>query len=160
MKQTIGMVGKITRIDTESPEYKVTFEDGQWWHYNAEDLEKEVGDLRELIKSCYVVRIRDGRWLIAFAEQHGRIGLNDIDNISYGVTLVSNFKKKTLDHDFDSRYDIMEIRGYAENNQEIIAIRDVVWEREEKSPTQIKLEELEKEQRKIADEIAELRKEL
>ena len=126
----------------------------------GENMKFEVGDLRELIKPCYAVRIRDGRWLIAFAEQHGRIGLNDIDNISYGVTAVSNFKKNTLNHDFDSQYDIMEIRGYAENNQEIIAIRDVVWEREEKPQTQIKLEELENEQRKIADKIAELRKEL
>ena len=38
--------------------------------------------------------------------------------------------------------------------------RPLIWKREEKSPTQLKLEELEKKQREIADEMEKLRKEL
>ena len=120
----------------------------------------EVGDLRELIKPCYAVRIRDGRWLIAFTIKDNGINFNEIGDISIGVTKLSNFDKSLIDKDGYSKYDIMEIRGYSQTNQKNIRIRDVIWKREEKSPTQIKLEELETEQRKIADKIAELRKEL
>ena len=38
--------------------------------------------------------------------------------------------------------------------------RELLWERVEKSPMEIKLEELEKQQRAIADEIASLREEI
>ena len=153
------MVGEITDIYDTNPKYKVIFKSVSWY-YNEEDLEKVVEDLRELIKPCYAVKFRDGRYAIAFARKDNGINFNKIEDISSRVTKLSDFDKSLIDKDGYSQYDIMEIRGYAENNQEIIAIRDVVWEREEKSPTQIKLEELEKEQRKIADEIAELRKEL
>ena len=159
MKETIGMVGKITDIDRHDPKYRVTFEDDDWWDYNEEDLEK-VEDLRELIKPSYAVRIRDGRWLIAFRRKDGDINLNRIDDISCGVTKVSDFDENLLDSDSVSIYDIMEIRGYKNVNQTNIAGREVIWERIEKSPTQIRLEELETVQRRIADEIAELRKEL
>lgn len=161
MKKTIGMVGKIIYIDDCAPIYRVMFKD-VWWDYNEEDLEKDndMEDLRELIKPCYAVRIRDGRWLIAFTRKDGDINLNRIQDISYGVTKVSDFNENLLDSDSDSQFDIMEIRGFAEARQTNIANREVIWERIEKSPTQIKLEELETEQRQIADKIAELRKEL
>ena len=123
-------------------------------------MEFKVGDLRELIKPCYAVRIRDGRWLIAFMRKDGDINLNRIDDISCGTTKVSDFDENLLDGDSFSNCDIMEIRGYQDVNQTNIAGREVIWERIEKSKTQIKLEELETEQRKIADKIAELRKEL
>ena len=158
MKKTKGMVGKITYIDDCDPIYRVMFKD-VWWDYNEEDLEK-VEDLRELIEPSYAVRIRDGRWLIAFMRKDGDINLNRIDDISCGVTKVSDFDENLLDSDAVSNYDIMEIRGYRDVNQTNIAGREVIWKRIEKSATQIKLEELETEQRKIADKIAELRKEL
>jgi len=123
-------------------------------------MEFEVGDLRELIKPCYVVRIRDGRWLIAFTIKDNGINFNEIGDISIGVTKLSNFDKRLIDKDGYSQYDIMEIRGYAETEQKNIGTTKIIWKREEKTPTQIKLEELETEQRKIADKIAELRKEL
>lgn len=162
MKETIGKVGKITDIDRRDPKYRVTLEDDDWWDYNAEDLEKveNMKDLRELIKPSYAVRIRDGRWLIAFMRKDGDINLNSIDDISCGVAKVSDFDENLLDKDLWSHYDIVEIRGYQDVNQKNVAGRKVIWERIEKSPTQIKLEELETEQRQIADKIAELRKEL
>ena len=136
------------------------YEAGDWWDYNEEDLEKVVEDLRELIKPCYAVRIRDGRWLIAFARKDNEINFNETGDISIGVTKLSDFDKSLIDKDGYSQYDIMEIRGYSSANQKNIEERKIIWKREEKSPTQIKLEELETEQRKIADKIAELRKEL
>lgn len=124
------------------------------------ELVEDSSDLRELIKPCYAVRIRDGRWLIAFTKKDGDIAMQDITDISYGVTAVSNFEKNTLNHRNSEQYDIMEIRGYANADQTNIENRDVIWKREEKSPTQLKLEELEKKQREIADEMENLRKEL
>ena len=159
MKKTIGMVGKIIGIDFLSPKYTVAFESDIFWSFNAEDLEK-VEDLRKLIKPSYAVRIRDGRWLIAFMKKDGGVNLNRIDDISCGVTKVSDFDENLLDSDSVSNYDIMEIRGYQDVNQTNIAGREVILKRIEKSPTQIRLEELETVQSRIADEIAELRKEL
>ena len=158
MKETIGMIGKITDIDDCDPIYRVMFKD-VWWDYNEEDLEK-VEDLRKLIKPSYAVRIRDGRWLIAFMRKDGDVNLNRIDDISCGVTKVSDFDENLLDSGWISNYDIMEIRGFTNTNQYNIKNREIIWERIEKSKTQIKLEELENEQRKIADKIAELRKEI
>ena len=158
MKETIGMVGKIICIDIYDPKYRVMFEE-YWWDYNEEDLEK-AEDLRELIKPCYAVRIRDGRWLIAFMRKDGDINLNRIDDISCGVTKVSDFDENLLDSGSIPAYDIMEIRGFTNINQYNIENREIIWERIEKSPAQIRLEELETVQRRIADEIAELRKEI
>ena len=60
------------------------------------------------------------------------------------------YKQNLLRNDFESCCDIIQV---IRNNK-------VIWERIEKSPLQIKLEELEKQQRAIADEIAKLRKEI
>ena len=117
-------------------------------------------DLRKLIKPCYAVKIRDGRYVIAFARKDSEINFNRTEDISNGVTKLSYFDENLIDNDGYSEYDIMEIRGYAGTDQKNIEGREIIWKREEKSPTQIKIEELETEQRKIADKIAELRKEL
>jgi len=161
MSRWCGEIGIINEIG-HMPEYQVQFEEGEKWCFNEEDLEsvKEVMDLRELIKPCYAVRIRDGRWLIAFMRKDGGVNLNRIDDVSHGVTKVSSFDENLLDSDSVSCYDIMEIRGFTNTNQYDIKNREIIWERIEKSPTQIKLEELEKQQREIADKIAELRKEI
>ena len=102
----------------------------------GEDLEKEVEDLRELIKPCYAVKIRDGRWLIAFTIKDNEINLNEIGDISSGATKLSDFDKSLIDKYGYSQYDIMEIRGYSNVSQKNIETRDVVWKRAEKSPTQ------------------------
>ena len=73
---------------------------------------------------------------------------------------MSSLDKNLLDDSKMTEYDIMEIRGYADVNQFEIETRPLIWKRTEKSPTQLKLEELEKKQREIADEMEKLRKEL
>lgn len=60
-----------------------------------------------------------------------------------------NLLRKVLRNDGNNGADIMQV----------IRNKEVIWERIEKSPLQIKLEELEKQQRAIADEIAKLREE-
>ena len=128
-------------------------------YIKQEEGETKMEDLRELIKPCYAVRIRDGRWLIAFMRKDGDIAMQEIRDISWGVTLVSSFTKDLCNSN-SSQYDIMEIRSCADGDQTNIESRDVIWKRTEKSPTQLKLENLEKKQREIADEMEKLRKEL
>mgnify|MGYP001769968918 CR=1 FL=1 len=159
MQITTGMVGEITEIDTHNPKYKVMFANGNSWEYNAEDLEKVVEDLRELIKPCYAVKIRDGKWLIALNMEDGTIEMFEIGSLK-AIINIREFDKELKEKNSMQSYDIMEIRGYPKTFSLDEKRRKKIWERIEKSPTQIKLEELEKEQRKIADEIAELRKEL
>lgn len=127
-----------------------------------EEGENKMEDLRELIKPCYVVRFRGGvnGWAIAMNRSNGRIGFNSIDNLQRGIVRMSSFDEKLLDNSNMSEYDIMEIRGYADVDQTRIDNRPLIWERTEISPTQLKLEELEKRQREIADEMEKLRKEL
>ena len=127
-----------------------------------EEGENKMEDLRELIKPCYVVKFRGGvnGWSIAMNRSNGEIGFNSIDNLRRGIVRMSSFDEKLLDNSNMSEYDIMEIRGYADVDQTRIDNRPLIWKRTEKSPTQIKLEELEKKQREIADEMEKLRKEL
>lgn len=160
MKKTIGTVGKIIDIDNCDPKYRVTFED-DWWDYNEEDLEivKEVMDLRKLIKPCYAVRIRDGRWLIALNMEDDIIEMFEIGSFK-AIVNIREFDKELTEKNSMQSYDIMEIRGYSETFSLDERRREKIWERIEKSQTQIKLEELEKQQREIADKIAELRKEI
>ena len=161
MIKTIGAVGKITDAEIVSPKYRVMFEDDDQWCYNEEDLEKEndMEDLRKLIKPCYAVKFRNGNYAITFMRKDNGINFNRIEDISNGVTKLSDFDENLMDNDGYSHYDIMEIRGYADVNQKNIEGRGIIWKREEKAPTQLKLEELEKKQREIADEMKKLRKE-
>ena len=72
-------------------------------------------------------------------------------NFRGGCTRNIHYYNKDLTRDdYYTEADIMQV----------IRNGEVIWERVEKSPIQIKLEELEKQQRTIADVIASLRKEL
>ena len=126
-----------------------------------EEGEDRIEDLRELIKPCYAVRFSGEKgWCLAMNRRDGTIGFNSINDIRRGITRMSSIDKNLLDDSKMPEYDIMEIRGYADVNQFDIENRPLIWKREEKSPTQIKLKELEKKQREIADEMEKLRKEL
>ena len=125
------------------------------------ELIEDSSDLRELIKPCYVVRFRgEEDWCLAMNRTDGTIGFNSINNIRRGIIRMSSLDENLLDNSNMSEYDIMEIRGYADVDQTRIDNRPLIWERTEISPTQLKLEELEKRQREIADEMEKLRKEL
>ena len=124
-------------------------------------LVEDSSDLRKLIKPCYVVRFRgENEWCLAMNRRDGTIGFNSINDIRRGITRMSGLDKNLLDNSKMPEYDIMEIRGYADVNQFEIETRPLIWERTELSQTQLKLEELEKKQREIADEMEKLRKEL
>ena len=126
-----------------------------------EEGENKMEDLRELIKPCYVVRFRgEEDWCLAMNRTDGTIGFNSINNIRRGIVRMSSFDEKLLDNSNVSEYDIMEIRGYADVDQTNIEDRPLIWKCTEISSTQLKLEELEKKQREIADEMEKLRKEL
>lgn len=114
--------------------------------YNAVrevDLER-VGKMKEFTKSDLQefdeVVFRDGNKNVYYQNSFRGQIMRKIDY--YNELLLRNDKCKDDD--------IMQV----------IRNKEVIWERVEKSPLQIKLEELEKQQRAIADEIASLREEI
>ena len=152
MKKTLGMVGEIIDIDTYNPKYRVMFEDDSWC-YNAEDLEKknDMEDLRKLIEPSQLLILEGGRKAKTIAIQSG-IAVQYYDGNEY-----SGWDElRVVIGKIEKVYGLSKWGGEScEISEES---RLLIWEK--KSPTQIKLEELEAEQRKIADKIAELRKEL
>lgn len=119
-------------------------------------------DLRKLIKPCMLVRCRD-RVLRMAIQCEGEIVLKTSESIRY--IDFSNYdnnlllKKRTMEY-----LDIIEVYGYTNSRFTSLEIRkdyrDLIWKREEKSPQQIKIEEIERKQRELADELAELRKDM
>jgi len=130
-----------------------------------EEGENKMEDLRELIKPCYVVKFRDGR--IGKVEQivDNKLALYDVEDSSSWMDFESNYNKDlTFSESGWEQWDILEIYGYAYSGNKgyatTINSRPLIWKRTEISPTQLKLEELEKKQREIANEMEKLRKEL
>ncbi len=168
MKETIDMVGKIIDIDMHDPKYRVMFEN-DWWDYNEEDLEKveEVIDLRKLLKQGYVVEHMDGDLSKVEMNANMEIIISGehrwfpIENLTEQLEYTCYF---TNDGNYAGKVKIKAIYGLSESNWTAYKIsredRKTIWKREEKTEMQIKLEELEKQQREIADKIAELRKEI
>lgn len=126
-----------------------------------EEGENKMEDLRELIKVCYVIKMRDEKY--AFVGQAtGGICFDWKDGAS--CMMLYDYNKNLCYCDDYPRYDVMEIYGYSKHpyasTNASIEGRPLIWKRTELSPTQLKLEELEKKQREIADEMEKLRKEL
>lgn len=126
-----------------------------------EEGENKMEDLRELIKVCYVIKMRDEKY--AFVGQAtGGICFDWKDGAS--CMMLYDYNKNLCYCDDYPRYDVMEIYGYSKHpyasTNASIEGRPLIWKRTEISPTQLKLEELEKKQREIADEMEKLRKEL
>lgn len=126
-----------------------------------EEGENKMEDLRELIKVCYVIKMRDEKY--AFVGQAtGGICFDWKDGAS--CMMLYDYNKNLCYCDDYPRYDVMEIYGYSKHpyasTNASTEGRPLIWKRTELSPTQLKLEELEKKQREIADEMEKLRKEL
>ena len=115
-------------------------------------------DLRKLIKPCYAVRFETGNWAIAMTRTSEIIGFYSINDITSGVTSLSYIDKNLKDVGGESEYNIIEIRGYSNFDQLKIEGRPLIWKREEKSPTQLEIESIESEIRKLSDKLSELRK--
>lgn len=117
------------------------------------------------LKPFMVVELRDGR-LAMVVEIEDCLNLNLLSDLNYGITWLASYSadltQKEILINGKSGYDIMKVYGFSRYYHDILSIesRELIWERKEKSPTQIKLEELEAKQREIADEMAKLRKEV
>lgn len=149
----------------EYESYKEFIKDNYLWEdflelIEEKEEENKIEDLRELIKPCYVVKFRDEEWGIAMIRINEIIGFHKINDISSGITNLSYMDKNLEDINGETEYDIVEIRGYSDVDQKDIESRPLIWKREEKSPTQLEIESIELEQRKLADRLSELRKEL
>ena len=124
-----------------------------------EEGENKMEDLRELIKPCYVVVRRDGSICGIFETNKG-LKLQEV--LGTSKCYLGDYNEDLLKGNFEIEdTDIMEVYGLSEYSFEISTEgRPLIWKRTELSPTQLKLEELEKRQREIADEMEKLRKEL
>lgn len=130
------------------------------------DLERVV-KMKEFTKSDlqvgYVVEVAD--------KENNKTFLMKVENGKEGKCLsskeawfpIDNLKENMIYKSVFNNYVVTKIYGFSTNiNAWKVSTdsRDLLWERVEKSPLQIKLEELEKQQRTIADEIASLREEI
>lgn len=118
-------------------------------------------DLRELIKPCYVVKFGSGVLTMAYDTQEG---------INFNTEEDGYINLKSLDEQLvekckvdNSDFDIIEIYGLHKYSRGMncskISIKDrpLIWKREEKSPTQLEIESIELEQRKLADRLSKLK---
>lgn len=129
---------------------------------NLELVDKEF--TKADLKPCMVVRLRRGVLTMTYDTQDG-INFNTETN---GYINLKSLNEKLIEkHGIDnSEFDVVEIYGlykYAQGvNCSKISIKDrpLIWKREEepiKSPTQLEIESIELEQRKLADRLAKLK---
>ena len=112
-----------------------------------EEGENKMEDLRELIKPCYLLILKDGKKVKTIETQDGIVVQYTYNGWDTLNTVINKIEK---------------IYGFSNNGANVSEFseedRPLIYEK--KSPTQLKLEELEKKQREIADEMEKLRKEL
>lgn len=116
-----------------------------FWFFNKEDLEKveNMDKMKEFTKSDLqeldIVVMRNAEIYVYFQEDF---------RSRWGCCFLKNYYVHLLRLDKSNEYDVMRV----------IRNNEVIWERIEKSTLQIELESLERQQREIADKIAELSK--
>lgn len=140
-----------------------TEKDGFFFRYSKFEEVKDftLADLKPFM----MVELRDGRLAMVVETTKG-LNLNLLSYLDYGIASIESYSadltKKEILINGKSRYDIMKVYGFSRYHCDIFLTesRELIWERKEKSPTQIKLEELETKQCEIADEMAKLRKEM
>ena len=154
--------GSIFRDDCTSSPIHESFD--EWCRLRGGKWEevKEIEDLREIIKPCMLVKCRNGEYRIVLQYSDGII-LDGFDK--QGFIDIHRYNKDLTMCDEDSReFDIIEVYGYSFLTSHILSAwepqRQLIWKREEKTPQQIKIEEIERKQRELADELAELRKDM
>ena len=110
----------------------------------------------DLVVGKHVVKTREGKYYLVLENE--LVGLNNY----FGSCL--KFHNEYLNYENCSHCDIVEIYvmkiGFILNNLKDETNLTSIWKRQEKSPTQLKLEELENEQRELADKIKQLRESL
>lgn len=130
------------------------------WHLGAE-FEEDLSFTQSDLKPCMFVKLRGyEEWCIIIQAKNGLHinSLKDMRCIS-SVENYVNFRNRTSS--VVSIFDIVEVKDLNSSTSSHTTINsETLWKLEEKSPQQIKLEELELKQREIADEMAKLRKEM
>lgn len=125
-----------------------------------EEGENKMEDLRELLKQGYVVVHIDDTLSKVEMNSEGKLVISGDDH----WCLVDKLTKELYGYNGSPKVAIKEIYEYSYYNSHAHKVsldgRELIWKRTEFSPTQLKLEELEKKQREIADEMEKLRKEL
>ena len=124
------------------------------------ELIEDSSDLRTMLKQgCVVVHVDDTLSKVEMNNE-GKLVISGDDH----WCCVSSLAKNLSGYMEDQSADIKEVYGHSRYNQYAHTVslygRELIWKRTEISPTQLKLEELEKKQREIADEMEKLRKEL
>ena len=120
-----------------------------------EEGENKMVDLRELLNVGYIVKFEDNKL--------SKIEINSYADLSFSGEHWFPLERLKSDLTY-SDMKIIEVYGRCSSNADAWKLstenRPLIWKRTEISPTQLKLEELEKKQREIADEMEKLRKEL
>ena len=119
-------------------------------------------DLRELIKPCYVVVRRDGSVCGIFEIKEGLVLQS---NLETQICEFKEYNKNLTKYEEEDGTDIMEVYGLSKSHYFDISTynRPLIWKREEapvKSPTELEIESIEEEQRKLADRLAKLKEKL
>ena len=135
--------------------------DSNGWTDYLEEI-KESSDLRELIKPCYVVVRRDGSVCGIFEIKEG---LKLQEKLDMGNCDLEECDENLNKYKREDRTDIMDIYGFSRDGCFDISTsnRPLIWKREEapvKSPTELEIESIEEEQRKLADRLAKLKESL
>lgn len=110
-------------------------------------LVEDSSDLRELIKPCYLLVLENDIKVKTVETQNGIVGQYQYGRWDELNTMINKVEKIYGFSTHGAR-----IGEFSEEDRKLIY--------EKKSPTQLKLEELEKKQREIDDEMEKLRKEL
>jgi hypothetical protein len=157
MEKHAGKVAVIKgiRMFGESSFYILDIDNGEWiWN---ECLVEALQFTKADLKPCMVVVRRDGSVCGIF--QAGGI-LKMQENLKIVNCHLGAYKDDLTSFN-GSKYDVMQVFDFADDRFDISTEnRELLWERIEKSPQQIKLEELENKQREIADEIRKISEEM
>ena len=133
---------------------------GSKWELIEEEGENKMEDLRESLEQGFVVKHIDDTLSKVEMNSEGKLVISGDDH----WCLVDKLTKELYGYNGDPKVTIKEIYGYSDYNSYAHKVsldgRELIWKRIELSPTQLKLEELEKKQREIANEMEKLRKEL
>ena len=120
----------------------------------------DMRDLRKMLKPCMLAKFLDGTFGIVVQCGRGVV-LKRFDSMDW--MKVDDYGKdlKTIRR-VSAELDIIKVYGCAWLIQDVLSpiagSRELIWKREEKTPQQIEIEQIEAEQRKLADRLSELRK--
>lgn len=110
------------------------------------------------LKPCMVVELRNSDICLVSECNTGIVAIDKYSFLDFNEVL------DDLRTAFDRNFDIIKVYGFStraiKSTEISTSDRELLWERIEKSPTQLKLEELENKQREIADEIKKIREEM